>query len=685
PLWVDNGGSVTYSYYNVSSSTAGKRFILTSVTGLPSPVTVTAPATIIGNYKTQYQITFAQSGVGSDFTGAVVSIDGTDYTVADLPQVFWWDSGSTHPFSFYSPLVVNISRQYLWVSTTGLSSLQSGTLTVTTSGSVTGNYNVQLKYLITFDQTGVGSDFSGTVVTIDGADYTVGDLPVSFWWTENSVHDFAYQSPLLVSSNVKRYLWVSTSGLSSLQSGSITVTASGSVTGNYKTQYYLTLATNPPGITSPSGAGWYDANTYADISTDAFVVVSPNSSRYRFNGWTTEDMAEITDPTRSPTTVLMDKGKTVTANYVMQYFITFDQTGIGSDFTGTVVTIDSVNYPATSLPYSFWWDQNSAHNFAFQSPLEVATNTKRYLWVSTSGLSSLQSGSITVTASGSVTGNYKTQYYLTVTSAYDTPTPTSGYFDAGTLITASVTSPWAGPAGTRYICTGWTGTGSVPASGATTTVSFTITQPSSITWNWKTQYYLTVKTDPEGITTIPGEGWYNESTSAVLLAPSVTNYVFVYWDVDGSSQGNGTNPITVTMNAPHTATAHYVATQLSVIINPPLAIITIGQSVNYTSIVNGGIPPYSYAWYVNGTYVGSGTTLLYTPPFVGTYYVYLNVTDHTGTTAQSNIAKIIVNAPAPVGGYSIGVNTSTALRATAYLALVFLLGAMLSLAKRKRK
>ncbi|MEM4732975.1 MAG: PKD domain-containing protein, partial [Candidatus Bathyarchaeia archaeon] len=411
PLWVDNGGSVTYSYYNVSSSTAGKRFILTSVTGLPSPVTVTAPATIIGNYKTQYQITFAQSGVGSDFTGAVVSIDGTDYTVADLPQVFWWDSGSTHPFSFYSPLVVNISRQYLWVSTTGLSSLQSGTLTVTTSGSVTGNYNVQLKYLITFDQTGVGSDFSGTVVTIDGADYTVGDLPVSFWWTENSVHDFAYQSPLLVSSNVKRYLWVSTSGLSSLQSGSITVTASGSVTGNYKTQYYLTLATNPPGITSPSGAGWYDANTYADISTDAFVVVSPNSSRYRFNGWTTEDMAEITDPTRSPTTVLMDKGKTVTANYVMQYYITFDQTGISSDFTGTVVTIDSVNYPVTSLPYSFWWDQNSAHNFAFQSPLEVATNTKRYLWVSTSGLSSLQSGSITVTASGSVTGNYKTQYY----------------------------------------------------------------------------------------------------------------------------------------------------------------------------------------------------------------------------------------------------------------------------------
>jgi hypothetical protein len=484
---------------------------------------------------------------------------------------------------------------------------------------------------------------------------------------------------------MKRYIWNSTTGLSTDQSGSITVTISGNVTGNYETQYYLTLATSPPGVDSPSGAGWYYADTHAIVSADAFVDIVPGASRYRFNGWTTDDMPEITNPMVSPTTVLMDKGKTVTANYVTQYNVTFAQSGVGPDFAGTVVEIDGVNYTVGTLPHSFWWDKDSGHAFAFKSPLEVAANTKRYVWTGTSGLSTLQNGSIAVTASGSVTGSYKTQYYLTVTSARDNPTPISGYFDAGTSITASVTSPWPGPADTRYLCTGWTGTGSVPASGTTTSTTFTITQPSSITWNWKTQYYLTVRTDPSGIATVSGEGWYNETTSAMLVAPPVTSYQFVYWDVDGISQGNGTNPIAVTMNAPHTATAHYTATQLVVTISPPLSVITLSESVNFTSIVNGGTLPYTYKWYVNGTYVGSGTTLLYTPPFLGTYYVYLNVTDFTGTTAKSNIAKIIVNAPSPIGGYAITLNAQATLRTVAYLALVALFGAALTLKRRKRK
>src|SRR5690606_21182749 len=41
--------------------------------------------------------------------------------------------------------------------------------------------------------------------------------------------------------------------------------------------------------------------------------------------------------------------------------------------------------------------------------------------------------------------------------------------------------------GTRagYEILGWTGTGSVPPSGTGGTVNFTITQNSSITWNWE--------------------------------------------------------------------------------------------------------------------------------------------------------------------------------------------------------
>ncbi len=307
-IWVDSGGSVTYSYGNVSSSTTGMRFTLIGVTGLPSPVTVASVTAITGNYQVQYQLTFSQTGVGPDFTGTVVTVDSNTYAFSSLPVSFWWDNGSSHTFAFSSPLPVNASMQYSWNSTSGLSAAQSSILTVTGSGSVTGNYVAQIKYEVTFDP-GVGSDWTGPVLTVDGVNYTEAQLPVSFWWDPGSVHTFAFQSPLVVASNAKQYVWSYTTGLSTSQSGSITVTGPGFVTGYYKTQYYLTLATSPTGVNSPSGAGWYDAGTNATISTPAFVDIVSGSSRYRFNGWTTGNMTEITDPTNSSTNVSMDAGE----------------------------------------------------------------------------------------------------------------------------------------------------------------------------------------------------------------------------------------------------------------------------------------------------------------------------------------------------------------------------------------
>jgi len=253
----------------------------------------------------------------------------------------------------------------------------------------------------------------------------------------------------------------------------------------------------------------------------------------------------------------MGAPKTVTVNYTIQYFVTFNQSGVDSDFTGTTITVDGVNYPRFGLPVSFWWDRGSTHIFSYGSPLVVTSDAKMYVWFNTSGLSSQRSESITLTTYGSVTGNYETQYYLTVVSAFDSPNPLSGWFDSGASITAYVMSPASGPTGTQYVCTGWTGSGSVPASGTVSSVTFTIMSPSSITWAWKTQYYLTVRTLPPGIASIPGEGWYDTSMSAPLSAPSVSGYNFQYWDVDGNALGGNVTSMTVTMNAPHTATAHY--------------------------------------------------------------------------------------------------------------------------------
>jgi PKD repeat protein len=447
-----------------------------------------------------------------------------------------------------------------------------------------------------------------------------------------------------------------------------------------------------------------DATPYMGLFEEGSLILlnidSPiidDSKRFVFTQWSGD--ATGTD---RPVYVTMNSDKDVTANYKTQFEITFNQLGVGSDFTGTVLIVDYVEYGVSTLPVSFWWDMNSVHNFAFQSPLVVSANAKQYVWTSTSGLSTLQSGSLTVSTFGSVTGNYKTQFYLTVSSPYGSPSPTSGWFDSGTPITASVTSPWAGPTGTRYVCTGWSGTGSVPSTGTTTSVSFTINQPSSITWNWKTQYLLTVVTDPAGLSPQPsrnpvGEAgpangwWYDATTSVTLTAQTVSGYTFTYWDVNGISQGSGVNPITVNMNGPYTATAHYTtaAPPLSVSITPMSASIILGQSVQFTSSVTGGTQPYEYQWYLGGVPVSgaNGTSWTFTPTATGVYYVYLNVTDANNNTAKSGTARIEVSS-VPVGGYSISLTKQTPvlqLQTSIYTALIILFGTILSLTKRKRK
>ena len=681
-FWKNNGSVIVYAYnVTVPSSTTTKQFILKNVVGPTSPITIAGPITITGNYGAQYQIAFNQIGIGTDFSGVIVTIDTTEYSLTTLPASFWWDSGSSHSFSFASPLVVGASsKQCVWTSTTGLSTVQSGSLTVMAYGSIIGNYKTQYyltvtspydsptpasgwfdsgtgvtasvnspaagasgtryvctgwtgtgsvpssgsgstitftiaqsssivwnwktQYQVTFSQTGVGSDFTGTAFVVDGVNYTSSSSP-TFWWDSGSTHTFSFISPLVVDPSVQ-YYWVSTSGLTPLQSGTLTVTDSGSVVGSYATQN--------------------------------------------------------------------------------KHQVTFGQTWVSTEFNGIVVIIEGVNYNVTQLPVSFWWDPSSAHTFAYQSPLVVTPNAEQYIWASTSGLSALQNGSVTVTTSGNIIGNYMIQYYLSVTSPYDSPSPTSGWFNSGTGIMASVNSPVAGSSGVQYMCIGWSGTGSVTSSGSGSSTTFTISQPSSIMWNWKTQYYLTVKTDPVGIAAIPGEGWYYQTSSVTLTAPAAQNYAFVYWDLDGASQGNGTNPITTTMNARHVATAHYAySNPLTVHIQPTSANINLGQSVAFTSTVQGGTPPHTYQWYLNANPISGATSngRMLIPSTTGIYYVHLQAKDFNNITAQSETARIVVSASA-VGGYSVSFDKHTMVKPLAFnFALVMGLALFLVALKRK--
>ena len=128
--------------------------------------------------------------------------------------------------------------------------------------------------------------------------------------------------------------------------------------------------------------------------------------------------------------------------------------------------------------------------------------------------------------------------------------------------------------GTRYTST----TSSVTRSGLSGTVSYSydasvpalgggsytcvsgcsgsVGGPTTVAATYQPQ--LTVGTNPPGVATIPGAGSYAAGTVVTLQAPLGSGgYVFLHWEVDGMNQGDGIASITVTMNAPHAATAHY--------------------------------------------------------------------------------------------------------------------------------
>jgi len=130
-----------------------------------------------------------------------------------------------------------------------------------------------------------------------------------------------------------------------------------SETASWTRQYYLTLAVSPPGVvTIPTGSDWYDDGTIVSISTDSSAVY--DSYTYYFDGWGTTDMGEIDNWMSTSTTVLMDKAKTVTANYIrltsatggnsMGYWANKGNSSINID---DVLALNGLDPYATFTPY----------------------------------------------------------------------------------------------------------------------------------------------------------------------------------------------------------------------------------------------------------------------------------------------------------------------------------------------
>jgi len=144
-----------------------------------------------------------------------------------------------------------------------------------------------------------------------------------------------------------------------------------------------------------------------------------------------------------------------------------------------------------------------------------------------------------------------------------------GWYEENVNIKLTATSSVLVLKGVRYNFSFWDVDGLSQGLGINSIDVFMDTNHTA-TAHYTLQYYLTVRTDPPEITAITGEGWYDYSSNVTINAPAVSGYDFGYWDVNCSSQGSEVGTITVHMNAPQTATAHYTQ-----IIRYTLTIVTV--------------------------------------------------------------------------------------------------------------
>ena len=155
---------------------------------------------------------------------------------------------------------------------------------------------------------------------------------------------------------------------------------------------------------------------------------------------------------------------------------------------------------------------------------------------------------------------------LTQMTAHGARTPTTTVGIAHGLLSTFHMPIWTNR-DTRYACTGWSGMGSVPAVGATNTVTFTMTNESTLAWVWTTNYlveFLSVFGHgitipdryrdsipvPQDIFPFATNSWYPLGGSVTITGVPDAWYHFAEWLGNMPGGQSYENPLTLLVDKP---------------------------------------------------------------------------------------------------------------------------------------
>jgi len=439
----------------------------------------------------------------------------------------WYNEGGDATFSV-SPTTISLSagvRQFFsgWTGS-GIGSY-SGTVS---------SYTVTMNNPIT-ETADWHKQFRLTVISEQGT--TTGDG----WYNEDDFATFSITPTSIAVETGIRHFFMGWTGTFTGPDSSYTIQMDTvyTETASWHTQYYLTTSENPDvgGVMTPSPPGdWYDSDTEVPVN----AVPAGN---YEFAGWS----GDLTG-TAIPDTITMNGPKDVTANFGMEVTVLIQTEPSGLEFL-----VDGNPYTSSQ---TFDWIGTSQYTLSVNSPQSGGTG-QQYVFDSWSDGGSQTHVYAVTNEDDTVTVTFETQYLLTVTSTHGTALG-NGWYTEGENATLSV-SPLIVMDGltTRYVFTGWVGSGSGSYTGPDSAHTVTMNNAMTEDAQWMTQQSLTLTTQivPSGtgtITVIPDVLFPN--TLVTLIATPEYLYVLDHWSGAVAGSNDTTQFVILTDTS---VTAHF--------------------------------------------------------------------------------------------------------------------------------
>ena len=177
---------------------------------------------------------------------------------------------------------------------------------------------------------------------------------------------------------------------------------------------------------------------------------------------------------------------------------------------------------------------------------------------------------------------------LAVENAFGAAWPTSG---TSSVNKGSSVSAWnediIEEGRTRYLCTGWVGTGSAPMTGVGTNAVFTILEDSSLAWIWQTNYLVRVTVVGDGTTDI-GEAWIEEGSNLVITATAgETAYTSAVWSGDINGAIIEGLSITIPVDRPRDIVMTFEALEMGNAVEQPSLAWTTDGPLTWIPVING--------------------------------------------------------------------------------------------------